>query len=246
MFFECTPAQIHQYGLIFSLFLGGLMGGLTHCTLMCAPFVLSFQQKQVGRVSSILLLPYHLGRMTTYIGLGVCSYFFLAYAFPVSGLREWLSAVVLTLAALLFWIQAFPVLGNYVPFLAHIHIPAPFGRIERGILRRLLEQPGPLALYLTGVLLGFIPCGLVMGALLAVSTAASATQAALGMAAFTMGTVPSLILVAIGGKTLATFLPRGGGAFIPMGTCDKRCYPAYSGRATPDLIERKTRLWRRM
>lgn len=209
MFFECTPVQLHDYGLVASLFLGGLVGGLSHCTIMCAPFVLSLQQKQIGKLSSVLLLPYHLGRMTTYVMLGICAQLFLSYAFPVSAVRIWLSSGFLFLAALLFWAQALPVLGNYMPFLMRIRIPAPFRWMQQTI-SALMNKEGIFPLYLVGILLGFIPCGLILGALLAASTASSWTQAALGMAAFAAGTAPSLIAVAIFGKTLATFLPRGG------------------------------------
>lgn len=209
MFFECTPLELHNAGLLASLFLGGLVGGLSHCTFMCAPFVLSLQQKQVGRISSVLLLPYHLGRMTTYVFLGVCANLLLAYAFPASPIRMWLSAVFLFLAALLFLVQALPILGRYMPFLMKVHIPASLCGIQRHI-SKLLEKQTYFTLYLTGILLGFIPCGLVMGALLAASTAENPLKAALGMMAFAAGTMPSLIMVAMGGKTLATLLPRGG------------------------------------
>ena len=213
MFFECTPIQIHNAGLIFSLFIGGLVGGLSHCTLMCAPFVLSLQEKQIGRIASVLLLPYHLGRLTTYVFLGICAYLFLAYAFPVSDLRKWLSSAFLVMAALMFWVQALPVLGQYLPFLMRFHLPFSLCGIQTQI-SKLLGKQNYFTLYLTGVLLGFIPCGLVMGALLAVSTASSLYQAMFGMMAFAVGTTPSLIAVAMSGKTLATFFPTGGALFF--------------------------------
>jgi sulfite exporter TauE/SafE len=209
MFFECSPVDIHNYGLLFSLFLGGLVGGLSHCTFMCAPFVLSMQRQQIGRISSVLLLPYHVGRMTTYVVLGVLAHLFLSYAFPTSQIRTVFSAVFLLMAALLFLVQAIPVLGVYMPFLMKIHIPAPFAFLQASI-SRLLNKQNKYTLYLTGVLLGFIPCGLVMGALLAASTAETPWKAGLAMVLFAIGTMPSLIMVALGGRTLATLLPRGG------------------------------------
>ncbi len=216
MFFECTPVQIHNAGLIFSLFIGGLVGGWSHCTLMCAPFVLSLQQKQLGRVASVLLLPYHLGRLTTYVFLGCCSYLLLAYAFPVSEFKRILSAAFLVMAALLFWVQAVPVLWRYMPFLMRFHIPISLCSIQTQ-LSKLHQKQNYFTLYLTGVLLGFIPCGLVMGALLAVSTASSLYQAMFGMMAFAIGTTPSLIVVAMSGKALATFFPTGGALFSRWG-----------------------------
>jgi hypothetical protein len=208
MFFECTPVQLHQGGLLISLFLGGLVGGFSHCVFMCAPFVVSLQDKTIGRVSSVLLLPYHLGRMTTYVFLGVLANFFLSYAFPSSLLRNGLSAFFLMVAALLFFLQAIPVLGTYMPFLMKISIPAPLCAIQSGI-SRLLDKKNNFSLYFSGILLGFIPCGLIMGAMLAAATAQNPLHAGFAMMAFTVGTMPSLILVALFGKTLATLLPRG-------------------------------------
>ena len=68
-------------GLLASLFLAGLAVSASHCAGMCGPFVLA----QVGtrlaamplqratlltRLSGMALLPYHLGRATTYTALG--------------------------------------------------------------------------------------------------------------------------------------------------------------------------------
>ena len=63
--------------LLGALFLAGLAGGATHCSTMCAPFVMA--QASVGagvgggvlrRLSGAALLPYHLGRMLGYGALG--------------------------------------------------------------------------------------------------------------------------------------------------------------------------------
>lgn len=206
MFFECSPITLSDSGILLSLFLGGLFGGATHCAFMCAPFVVMVQQKTIGRLSSILLLPYHFGRLTTYVALGVLANLFLSYAFPVSFARQAISSVLLGLAGLIFLVQSIPFLAGYFPFLLRFHLPLPLGAIQR-ISARLLEKNSPISLYLVGIILGFIPCGLVMGALLAVATLDDPIKAALGMAAFAAGTIPSLILVAVGGKALATKWP---------------------------------------
>lgn len=206
MFFECSPITLTDSGIFLGLFLGGLFGGATHCAFMCSPFVVMLQQKTIGRLSSILLLPYHLGRMTTYVALGVLSNLLLSYAFPVSFGRQLVSAIFLGLAGMVFLVQSIPFLARYFPFLLRVHLPLPFAPI-RNFTSKLLEKNSPVTLFLVGIILGLIPCGLVMGALLAVATLDDVIKAALGMAAFAAGTIPSLLLVAIGGKTLATKLP---------------------------------------
>src|SRR5919199_2082920 len=63
--------------LLGALFLAGLAGGATHCSTMCAPFVLAQASVGMGagggvlrRLSGAALAPYHLGRMLGYGALG--------------------------------------------------------------------------------------------------------------------------------------------------------------------------------
>jgi sulfite exporter TauE/SafE len=65
-------------GLSGALALVGLIGGALHCAPMCGPFVLaqSVGTRKGGpgaRLSEVALLPYHLGRLTTYAALGALS-----------------------------------------------------------------------------------------------------------------------------------------------------------------------------
>jgi sulfite exporter TauE/SafE len=68
-------------GLMLGLLLAGLAGSAMHCVPMCGPFVLGQVADRMARVPAVrlcelqrvrggLLLPYHLGRITTYAGLG--------------------------------------------------------------------------------------------------------------------------------------------------------------------------------
>ena len=56
-----------------------------------------------------------------------------------------------------------------------------------------------MARYALGVVLGFLPCGLLYGALAAAGGTASAYAGALALAAFALGTVPALVAVGWGG-----------------------------------------------
>ncbi|HZX85481.1 MAG TPA: sulfite exporter TauE/SafE family protein, partial [Reyranella sp.] len=55
------------------------------------------------------------------------------------------------------------------------------------------------ARYGLGVVLGFLPCGLLYGALAAAGGTGSPTDGALAMAAFALGTMPALIATGWGG-----------------------------------------------
>ena len=56
----------------------------------------------------------------------------------------------------------------------------------------LASSNGPAARYALGVVLGFLPCGLLYGALAAAAGTASTGKGALAMAAFAGGTMPAL------------------------------------------------------
>ncbi|MBF0269823.1 MAG: sulfite exporter TauE/SafE family protein [Alphaproteobacteria bacterium] len=198
----CHTAISTDGGLMASLLLTGLVGGLTHCSGMCGPFALSqmaermkscpaMQMREWHRLSMALLLPYHLGRMTTYGLLGAGAALLAGSIGAATGLR-WLSAALLILAALLF-------LGYAVPRLGLIKA----GNGDSALFRRLSVFAKPLFAaptgwrgYALGLILGYIPCGLVWGALSAAAASGSALSGAMAMMGFAAGTVPGLVLVA--------------------------------------------------
>jgi sulfite exporter TauE/SafE len=202
----CSPFSTAGGGLGEALFLGGLVGGFTHCAGMCSPFVLA-QTGSIRKLSSIMLLPYHAGRMTTYVTLAVLTNTVVNLAFVASPLKALIAAPMLMLAGVIFLVSAFPKLSVIFPWAVNLKISLPYNWIIRGS-KNLLINPGILKRYVLGVLLGFMPCGLVLSALLAAATADHAWQAGLSMAAFASGTALALILVAAGGNTLKTLFPR--------------------------------------
>ncbi len=192
-----------------SLLTAGLFGGFTHCAGMCGPFVMAqlggkggMQTTALTRITGAALLPYHLGRMTTYVSLGVIFNLFF-HALPASPVRTALSTALLLTAAVVFLSIAIPRLGAVFPWAMQLRLPMPSKLVTR-ISAPLMSKHH----YLLGVLLGFLPCGLVTAALLAVSTAANPLQAATGMAAFAAGTFPALFLVGLGGESIRARWPR--------------------------------------
>jgi sulfite exporter TauE/SafE len=171
-----------------ALFVMGLMGGMAHCTVMCGPFVLAqvgerFAAGARSRAWTAVLAPYQLGRISTYAGLGAVAGGLGATA-AWAGEWRWIPAAALLLAALVFALQA-------------------LGRMRLGwgeaVAARL--SFGRLRGFGLGLALGFLPCGLIYGALIASAGAGGAWQGALAMAAFGLGTVPALAIVAWLGLT---------------------------------------------
>src|SRR5512145_2116481 len=146
--------------LIAALFLAGLAGGAAHCAGMCGPFVLAqtagrlaaVPVERFGRLTRLggaLLLPYHLGRATTYAGLGAVG---AGLAGGISDLTaiDWIRTALLTLAALLMAGAALEKSGLALPKPAG----AVLGRWVGQMARPLLALPaGRLQGYLLGIAL---------------------------------------------------------------------------------------------
>ena len=200
-------------GLPGALFLAGLFGGFSHCAAMCGPFVIAqvaarldraagpVAGGELARLAGGVLVAYHLGRMTTYAGLGAAAGLVAGQVTAVTGFG-WLIALFLALAALLFLAQG---LALWKPQSAGA---GAFGGMLARLAQPLLRDPRGWRGYALGVALGFLPCGLLYGALAAAAGAGGPARGALAMAAFTLGTAPALIGVGwVGAFFARRFLP---------------------------------------
>ncbi|MFZ5780570.1 MAG: sulfite exporter TauE/SafE family protein [Pseudomonadota bacterium] len=182
-------------GLPLTLLVAGFAGSLAHCVGMCGPFVLcqvaaDSDRSHSGygewrRLAGAALAPYHLGRATSYSLLGAAAGGTTAIFAATTGFA-WLSTALLVLGALLMMLQAVGLA---------FATAAPFSRSVTRLVAPLTLSSRPLARYGLGFVLGFLPCGLLYGALAAAAGTGSAAQGALAMAAFAAGTVPSLVAV---------------------------------------------------
>ena len=189
-----------SHGLYLSLFMAGLVGGFTHCVTMCGPFVLS-QTKNLEKPRQAALVSYHLGRITTYTIIAVLLASVLNLAFLFLPIRSFIVAPILFVAGLVFLVTAFPSLGKLFPWAVSVRLALPYKWLTS--LYEILSQHNTFAgKYMLGVLLGFMPCGLIVSALIAAATASSVWGAAMAMVAFGVGTMPALISVALSGQFL--------------------------------------------
>jgi sulfite exporter TauE/SafE len=206
----CTATPVGG-GVILGLLLAGLAGSPMHCVPMCGPFVLGQVADRMAHVPAVrlcelqrirggVLLPYHVGRITTYAGLGAAAAA-IGAALSRLPLLGRLSGLLLLIAALLFLTQA---LRRMVPGLRALlpdasAAPAGFVRLLARATGRLDRSSGRGGLLL-GLALGFLPCGFLYAALTAASAGGGPVVGALAMAAFGLGTVPSLVAVGIAGQ----------------------------------------------
>lgn len=211
----CLTSFSAQTGLAGSLFLAGFLGGFTHCAGMCGPFVLAQisalpgQPGMLAKLRAAALFPYHMGRLTTYTGLAVVFQSLLNIAIFYSPAKTVLSAGLLLMAALIFLVNIAPPVARLFPWLVRLRLPVPPRLVERAV-QPVLKESGPSLprRYLLGVLLGFMPCGMVIAALMAAAATATPLQAGVAMLSFGAGTLPALWLVAAGGRVLLLRWPR--------------------------------------
>lgn len=204
-------AVVEQHGnLIVALFLTGFLGSVSHCVGMCGPFVMAqvscrledisaTDMREWHRLRGGLLLPYHLGRITTYTFLGALAGGVFG-AMPQGKTTEYIAAILLGLAALGFLGYALPRFGLHLPFSLAENSPL-VGTVER-LAKPLFARPTGWRGYGLGIILGFIPCGLVYAALAAAAASGDTWGGLFAMAAFGLGTTPALASLGIAGGWL--------------------------------------------
>jgi uncharacterized protein len=219
----CTSGTVLGGGLLFGLLVAGAAGSVVHCGPMCGVFVLGQMSERMARlpserlcerqrISNGLLLPYHLGRLTTYAGLGALA----AGSAAVFGQVTWfggLSAVLLVVAAMLFLTQA---LGRVLPLGVRFdRAPRFWGRLIGGLTRRI-RRGSAFGEYLLGLALGFLPCGFLYAAVAAAAASARPAMGAAAMVAFGLGTTPVLMVIGIAGNAAGRRWNRGITAAAPV------------------------------
>ncbi len=193
------PPELALYAAVF---LTGLIGGATHCLGMCGPFVLTralrvAASQGIGgtfsRFRTAMLPGYHLGRAITYGGFGAVAGG-AAEGFARVTELGWPRAVFVAAAALLLVLGALGGTGR-------LHLPGTQHLAAR--IARVAPAPGFAGDFVTGIALGFLPCGLVLAALTASVSAGGAAEGALAMVSFALGTALPLSLLSGAGAVAA-------------------------------------------
>ncbi len=180
-------------------FLMGLLGSV-HCIGMCGPLVLALPMAQKTNLEKWgVLFLYHFGKISSYSMLGVLFGLF-GSQLPLFGVQEnisiFIGILMLIYVGYVFVLKPKQKLGFLQFNLLYSSITKQLGV--------LFKHKNKLAFYLIGFLNGLLPCGMVYLAL----TSALATQNIFYggwlMAFFGLGTLPALIMVAIGGQYFGT------------------------------------------
>jgi hypothetical protein len=174
------------------IFLIGLLGSM-HCIGMCGGFVAMYSMKKPDTQPS---LPYHLlynlGRITTYSLIGGTLGFVGTFFGYISRLRG-IPGFVLLLAGLIMVLMGLNiagVIGKRGLFEDAGVMEAP---LFRRTLARTLRFESPWGTFLFGLLLGFLPCGLLYPIFMSAAASGGFRSGMLTTAVFGAGTVPAML-----------------------------------------------------
>ncbi|MEW5983240.1 MAG: sulfite exporter TauE/SafE family protein [Acidobacteriota bacterium] len=177
--------------LSFSL---GLIGSL-HCVQMCGPIVLAYSLSLGQATRPTLLaahLAYNLGRLLTYAGLGALAGLLGGGMGALNGIAGAFNTAALIGGGLMIVSALFMAGLAPLPRALTSLASSPPGAWTRAAAR-FVRSPSPGAKLAMGLLLGFMPCGLVYAALLKAVETGSGAGGAVTMLAFGAGTVGMLL-----------------------------------------------------
>lgn len=202
----------------------GFLSGV-HCLGMCGGIVGVFSAQRASPVAVVARgaapgsasprrewprqLAFNAGRLSTYTVLG-------AAAGVLGGAGGWL-------AGTLPWQSALYVLANLMLILVGLHLAglsrwlgwferagAPLWRHIQPLAARLLPGRTLGQSYAAGLAWGWLPCGLVYGALAAAAFAGGPLAGAVAMLAFGLGTLPNLLAAGLAAAQLRAFASKRG------------------------------------
>ena len=175
-----------SWGFLGAMLLLGLASGV-HCLGMCGGFVAAFSTfkgipVRDQRSSWSRMALFNAGRISTYAALGAASGFLGGKVALALGAQ---TALYVLANVMLIGVGLY--LAGATKFLGFLEkLMAPLWRALQPVLRMRNA-------YLPGLAWGFIPCGLVYGALAVAAFAGSAAAGAAAMLAYGLGTLPWLL-----------------------------------------------------
>jgi sulfite exporter TauE/SafE len=186
-----------EIALVFAALGLGFASGF-HCLGMCGPIALSLGLSKKQQVNFHLQnFTYQFGRILTYSLLGALVGI-VGEGFQLAGFQQYLSI----LAGILLIVMAFFSFGgdfaSKIPFINKALLKVKLN------LGKLLQKSDYSSRFLTGLLNGFLPCGMVYMALTASLAAGGIWQSAGFMMLFGLGTFPFMFAAVLFGNLINT------------------------------------------
>lgn len=187
-----------EIGIILSALALGFASGF-HCIGMCGPIALSMGLSRQQRANYYLQnLSYQFGRILTYSFLGAILGI-IGEGFHMAGFQRYLSIIV----GILLIIMALFSFGGK-DFATRIPLVSKLLLKVKMSLGKLLKKSDYKSRFLTGLLNGFLPCGMVYMALTASLVAGGIWQGATYMFFFGLGTFPFMFTVVLLGNFISS------------------------------------------
>ena len=190
-------------------FFMGLIGS-AHCIGMCGPLVMSlpiFNKTPLEKTISMLL--YHIGKIMSYVILGLIAGFFGKQLFVLNTQQQ--LSIIIGSIMIVYVVWVFLIHPKYsikpFPFLEQ---PVLFG------LARLFKSKKTVSFFVIGILNGLLPCGMVYLALGSAMASGTIANGALFMLFFGLGTIPALLMVALGGQYMGFVFRRKLQKMLPV------------------------------
>ncbi|WP_265132610.1 sulfite exporter TauE/SafE family protein [Chryseobacterium oranimense] len=185
-----------EIGLILSAIALGFASGF-HCIGMCGPIALSMGLTKKQATNFYLQnLTYQFGRIVTYSLLGAILGI-VGEGFEMAGFQQYLTIIagILLIIMALFSFDGKD-FASKIPFLSKFLFSV------KSNLGKLLQKADYRSRFTTGLLNGFLPCGMVYMALTASLAAGGIWQGASYMALFGLGTLPFMFAVVLAGNLM--------------------------------------------
>lgn len=206
---------------IWLAFLAGLAGSF-HCIGMCGGIVAAISLKDSSNAFAARLrsqLFYNTGRIATYTALGAVAGL-IGSSLDLMSMKVVFRWFMVGANLMVIMVGLSSALGLNVLNLSTLEGTG--ARFLTVPLKRLLAANSPLASLPLGLVLGFLPCGLVYAPLLAAAGTGSPVIGAATMAAMGLGTVPVLLAFgtassAVSGALKNAMLRAAGVAIALMG-----------------------------
>jgi sulfite exporter TauE/SafE len=199
-----------SWGLPLAVLAAGFASGV-HCIGMCGGIVGAFSARRALSPADTPEWARHLafnaGRIASYAAAG-------AFVGGVGGVGVWVSGALPAQTALLVLANAMLVLmGLYLAGVGRMLVRlevlgAPIWRSVQPLAARLLPADTLPQSFAAGAVWGWLPCGLVYGALAAAAFAGSPGGGALVMLAFGLGTLPNLLAAGLAAARLRAWTAR--------------------------------------
>ena len=182
-----------------------------HCVQMCGPLVLTYSVAANTDAASRSLLGLHLaynsGRTLTYMLLGALAGLAggtMSFVGRLAGFEN-IAAIVAGVAMVIVALALFglsPGMKGWRGFALPSRLLRPAGK--------LISSRSVASKFLLGLLMGFLPCGLIYAALMKAIGTATPVGGALTLLAFGLGTSVALVVVGLGSSAATRKLARWG------------------------------------